>query len=177
MRFVRAVGVGVITAGVAGCGAAGLAPGEMGVTARDAFLEGRTRAATWDAGARLRWMEGVGISSAGMALPGVGQWRLHYTAPGRDLGLVVTVGSVETGQEERSPTSPPGFVIGAERVAEPFIDSPEAVSRVLAARGGAVPETATMLLVPTVPPQWVITFPDDTRRWRLNAGTGEVVTS
>jgi hypothetical protein len=175
MRWMTVVAAGAVTAAMAGCGAAGVAAGRLGITARDAFLEGRTVAATWDAGAQLRWMEGVGISGAGVALPGGGAWRLHYTAPGRNAGLVVTVASVETGQEERSPTSPPGFVIGAAQVAEPFIDSPEALSLALAARGGPVPETATAMLVPGQPQQWVITFPDDARRWRIDAGTGQVI--
>jgi hypothetical protein len=175
MRGLRGLVAAVAATATMGCGAAAVPAERLGVTARDAFLEARTVAATWDAAAQLRWMEGVGISAAGVALPGVGQWRLHYTAPGRDMGLMVTVGSVETGQEERSPTSPPGFVLGAERVREPFIDSPEALSRALAARGGAIPETATALLVPLQPQQWVITFPDDDRRWRLDSGTGQVV--
>jgi hypothetical protein len=174
MRWVTAGAAGFVAAAMLGCGAAEVATERLGITARDAFLEGRTVATTWDSGAQLRWMEGVGIAGTGAALPGVGEWRLHYTAPGRNAGLVVTVGSVDTGQEERSPTSPPGFVLGAERVAEPFIDSPEALSHVLAERGGAVPETATAMLVPGQPQQWVITFPDDTRRWLLDARTGQL---
>jgi hypothetical protein len=160
---------------LAGCGPARLAS-DLGVTARDAFLEGRTRAATWDTGARLRWMEGVSIAPAGAALPGAGFWRLHYTAPGRTNGLVVTVGALETSEEERAPASPPGFVIGDRALPDTFMDSPEVLTRVLAIRGGSVPERATALLVPTEPPQWVVTFPDDARRWRLDASTGEVLT-
>jgi hypothetical protein len=169
------LGVGLVL-GLSGCGAAGLTPAQLGVTARDAFVEGRTRAATWDPAARLRWIEGVGISAAGTALPGAGQWRLHYTAAGRQQGLVVVVAPVETGEEERPAASPPGFVIGDRTVPDTWIDSPEALSRILASRGDAVPEQATLLLVPTQPLQWVITFPEDGRQWRLDAETGQVRT-
>jgi hypothetical protein len=176
MRIVTAALAGVLVSGLGGCGAAGLAPAELGVTARDAFLEGRTRAATWDTSARLRWVEGVGISPAGVALPGVGQWRLHYTAPGRTMGLMVVVAPIQTGEEERAPTSPPGYTIGDAWVPQTFIDSPEALTRVLAVRGGSIPERATLLLVPGQTLRWIITFPDEGRQWQLNAETGQVLT-
>jgi hypothetical protein len=176
MRIFTVALAGCLLAGVGGCGAAGLSPGELGVTARDAFLEGRTRAATWDTRARLRWVEGVGISPAGVALPGIGQWRLHYTAPGRQMGLMVVVAPIQTGEEERAPTSPPGFAIGDAALADTFIDSPEVLTRVLAVRGGSIPERATLLLVPTQPIQWVVTLPDETRQWRVDAQTGQVLT-
>jgi hypothetical protein len=167
---------GVVLGGLGGCGAAGVAPGDLGVTARDAFLEGRTRAATWDSGARLRWLEGVAISPAGVALPGAGQWRLHYTAPGRQAGFMVVVAPLQTREEERAPATPPGHVIGEATVPDTWVDSPEALTRVVAVRGGAIPERASLLLVPGQPLQWVVTFPDDARRWRVDAGTGQVLT-
>jgi hypothetical protein len=175
MRTLTGVLVGLW---VAGCGAAvgGLAPGDLGVTARDAYLEGRTRAATWDGAARLGWMEGVSIAATGMALPGAGFWRLHYTAPGRASSLVVTVGALQATEEERSPMSPEGFAIGDRRVGDTWIDSPEALARALASRGGGVPESVSMVLVPVDPLQWVITIPGEARRWRLDAATGQVVT-
>jgi hypothetical protein len=176
MRMLTVVLAGCAVLGVGGCGAAGLSPGELGVTARDAFLEGRTRARTWDAGARLRWMEGVGISPAGVALPGAGQWRLHYTAPGRQLGLMVVVAPLQTGEEERAPTSPPGYTIGDATVPDTFVDSPEALTRVLAVRGGAIPERASLLLVPGQPARWVVSFPEEAQRWQLDAETGRVLT-
>jgi hypothetical protein len=164
---------------LAGCGPAAerLAPADLGVTARDAFLQGRTRAVTWDPAARLRWMEGEAVSPAGAALPGVGQWRLHYTAPGRTDGLVVVVAPLATEQEEGPPVSPPGFVLGDAALGEEWEDSPQVMGRVLAAGGGTPPERATMLLVPAQPVQWVITFPEEARRWRLDARTGQVLGS
>lgn len=172
-----ALGLG-LALGMAGCGLAleGSGEGRLGVTARDAFREGGMRAATWDGNAHLRWMEGVSISSTGWALPGVGFWRLHYTAPGRAAGLVVTVGSLQVTEEEQPPAWPQGFTMGDRAVGDTWIDSPEAMTRVLAVRGRGVPESVSMLLVPEVPLQWVVTIPEDPRRWRLNAVTGEVVT-
>jgi hypothetical protein len=175
MRALTVAAVGMAVALAAGCAPAAVSPGELGVAARSAFLEGRTRAATWDQGARLRWMEGVGISSAGVALPGVGQWRLHYTAPGRTPGLVVTVTSLEAMVEERAFAPPAGLNIGDRAVGDTWIDSPEAMTRALAARGEAVPDRATMLLAPETTLQWVITIPDEARRWRLDAQTGQVI--
>jgi hypothetical protein len=176
MRTLTVVLVACGVVGLGGCGAAGLSPAELGVTARDAFLEGRTRAATWDTGARLRWVEGVAISPAGVALPGAGQWRLHYTAPGRQAGLMVVVAPIQTAEEERAPTWPPGFTIGDATVPDTFLDSPEVLTRALAVRGGAIPERASLLLVPGDPLQWVVSFPDEARRWRLDARTGQVLT-
>jgi hypothetical protein len=175
MRRLTLVGVAFAVA-AAGCGPATVPREALGVTARDALLEGRTRAATWDAAARLRWLEGVGISGTGVALPGAGEWRLHYAAPGRAAGLVVRVGSVETGEEERAPASPPGFVVGEATVPDTWLDSPDVLRRVLAERGGAVPEQVSILLVPAQPLQWVVAFPDEARRWRVDARTGQVLT-
>ncbi len=168
----------VITLLVAGCGPATgrLSPTELGVTARDAYLEGRTRAGTWDDNAGLRWMEGVSISSAGLALPGVGHWRLHYTAPGRPAGLTVTVAPLETSEEERAPVSPPGYTVGQASIGDTWLDSPEVLRRALAARGASPPERVTALLLPLDPLQWIVIIPDEARRWRLDASTGEVVT-
>jgi hypothetical protein len=176
MNRVTGMVAGAVVLLASACGPAGLTPGELGVSARSAFLEGRTRAATWDSGAQLRWMEGIGISSAGVALPGVGQWRLHYTAPGRTSELMVTVTSLESMSEERAPTQPQGFNIGTRTVGDTWIDSPEAMTRALAARGGSIPERAGLLLVPEETLKWVVTFPEEARRWRLDARTGQVIT-
>jgi hypothetical protein len=176
MRILTKLAMTGAVVALTGCGAAGLAPSELGVTARDAFLEGRTRAVTWDTGARLRWIEGVGISAAGVALPGAGQWRLHYTAPGRTAGLVVVVAPLETGEEERAPMTPPGYTLGDARVPDTFIDSPEAMTRILAVRGGAIPERATLMLIPGDPTRWIASFPGEARQWRLDARTGQVLT-
>lgn len=176
MRILTAVLVGCAGLGVSGCGAAGLSPAELGVTARDAFVEGRTRAATWDSRAELRWMEGTAISSAGAALPGVGQWRLHYTAPGRQMGLMVVVAPLQTGEEERAPSAPPGRTLGTATVADTWVDSPEVLTRVLAVRGGSIPERASLLLVPGQTLEWLVSFPDEARRWRVDARTGQVLT-
>jgi hypothetical protein len=177
MRAWAAMGLALgVSLGLTGCGTAGLTPSELGITARDALVEARTRAGTWDSNARLRWVEGLGITPAGVALPGAGQWRLHYTAPGRQVALVVTVAPLQTGEEERTFAPPPGYEIGQSGLPDTWMDSPQTLARILAVRGGGVPENATMLLVPGQPEQWVVMFPDDGRRWRLNAQTGEVLT-
>jgi hypothetical protein len=179
MRILTTMVLGLaVVLGSAACGAAAgrLSPGDLGVTARDAYLEGRTRATTWDGSARLRWMEGVSISSTGMALPGSGFWRLHYTAPNRASGLVVTVGALQATEEERSPTWPEGFTIGDRSVSGTWVDSPEVMARVLSARGTGIPEDVNLLLVPETTLQWVVTIPGEARRWRLDAATGQVIT-
>jgi hypothetical protein len=177
MRWMTLGGSIMLAAGLAACGPALDQLGEeFGVTARDAFLEARTRAVTWDADARLRWMEGENLTGAGLALAGEGTWRLHYTAPGRTQGLVVTVTSLESGAEERPPTPPPGVAVGDRALDETWLNSPEALARLLEVRAGSVPDQVHMTLVPTRPAQWVVRVPDDARTWRVDARTGEVLT-
>jgi hypothetical protein len=177
MRWSALAGTAFLIAAMTACGPATGRLGEgLGVTARDAFLEARTRAVTWDASARLRWMEGENLSSAGMALPGEGEWRLHYTAPGRTQGLMVTVTSLESGAVEQPPTPPPGVATGDAALDDTWLNSPAALARVMEARAASVPDRVHMRLVPTRPMQWVVTIPDEPRTWRVDARTGEVVT-
>lgn len=180
MKF-GATAAALLTAGaLAGCGsAAGSIPSErLGITARDAFLEARSVARGWDAGARLRYVEGEGIAANGVAPAEGGQWRFHYIAPGRTGELLIRVSGLQTESEERPATSPPGYVVGENVLGASWIDSPAALGAVLQAREGGAPGAATLLLVPTRPEQWVVRFPDvASERWRVNAETGEVLGS
>mgnify|MGYP001333990832 CR=1 FL=1 len=180
MRFGGSAAPLLLAAALAGCGSAtGSIPTEnLGVTARDALLEARSIARAWDAGARLRYVEGENVSANGLALAGGGQWRFHYIAPGRTGELLVRVTGLETASEERAATSPPGYVVGDNALGTAWIDSPDAMAAVLQAREGGAPGLASLLLVPTRPEQWVVRFPDAaSERWRVNAETGEVLGS
>lgn len=174
MRALTIAAVGLALA-LSGCGAAvdRIPPSRLGITARDAYLEARTAARVWAEDARLRWLEGVGIDAAGLALPGQGEWRFHYTAPGRSGEVLVRVGPLETAQEERPASSPPGYVIGDNALDGVWVDSPDVAAAVAAAAGEAFP--ATLLLVPTRPAQWIVRAGDGDGRWRVDAGTGEVI--
>ncbi len=170
----------LLALGLAACGAAtaSIAPEDLGLTARDAFLEARTEARSWSADARLRYVEGTGITTAGQALEGAGEWRFHYTAPGRTGELLVRVAPLSLIAEERAATSPPGFVIGQNALSGSWVDSPRALSAVLDARGGsaAADLAASLVLVPTAPSRWVVRFSDEgSARWVVNAETGAVL--
>lgn len=180
MRLTAAVAAALVGAGVSGCGsAAGSIPtGELGVTARDAFVEARSVARGWSGDARLRYVEGLAITASGQALPDGGQWLFHYTAAGKTGELLVRVTALETAAEERPATSPPGYVLGDNALSASWIDSPAALAAVLETRDGGVAAAASLLLVPARPEQWVIRFPDaGSERWRVHAGTGEVLGS
>lgn len=160
------------------CGAAtaGIPAAELGVTARDAYLEARTDARSWSPDARLRYVEGLGISSGGQALQGTGEWRFHYTAPGQTGELLVRVTGLEMASEERPATSPPGYVLGDNALDASWVDSPRVLDAVLAARGEAAPGLAELILVPTSPARWVVRFPEEgSARWTVNAETGAVL--
>lgn len=167
--------------GIAACGAAtgSIAPEDLGLTARQAFLEARTEARSWSTDARLRYVEGAGITASGQALQGTGEWRFHYTAPGRTGELLVRVAPLEMIAEERAATSPPGFVIGDNALGGSWVDSPEALDVVLNARAeaGAASLAASLLLVPTIPARWVVRFPEEggSARWVVSAETGALV--
>lgn len=163
---------------VSGCGAAteGIAPDALGISARDGFNEARTEAAGWDPQARLRYVEGLGVSSSGLVLPDQGEWRFHYTAPGRSGELLVRVAPLEIVSAEQPATSPPGYVLGDNVLGTSWVNSPAALEAVLSERGGGG-EAAEMVLVPTSPARWVVRFPAaGNERWTVNAETGALVT-
>lgn len=163
---------------VTGCGSAagGIPAGELGITARDGYLEANSIARSWDRGARLRYVEGEGVTTTGQVLPQAGQWLFHFSAPGQAQQLVVRVTPLETGSEERAPTSPPGYVVGDNVLGSSWIDSPEVMEAVLtggeAAAGAA---TADLLLVPSRPEQWVVRLESGAERYRVHAETGDLL--
>lgn len=166
-----------LAAAVAGCGSAAgrLAPGALGISARDAFTEARSVARVWSADARLSWVEGEGIGAAGLALPDQGAWHFHYTAPGHTRQLLVRVLPFETASEERAPSSPPGYVIGDNVLSTSWIDSRAVMQALAAASPSGAPAPASMLLVPTRPEQWIVRDGSG-ERWRVHAESGEVLT-
>jgi hypothetical protein len=170
----------LLALGIAACGAATAAipPGALGITARDAFLEARTEARSWSRDARLRYVEGSGITASGQALQDAGEWRFHYTTPGRTGELLVRVSPLVLTAEERAATSPPGYVIGDEALDGSWVDSPEAIQTVLDARSdvAAAGLAAELLLVPTRPARWVVRFPaQGSARWVVDAQTGVLI--
>ena len=165
---------------LAACGAATsrLPAGDLAMTAGAAHLEARTDARSWDAGATLRYVEGLGITADGRAVQGAGEWRFHYTAPGKPGELLVRVTPLEMTREERAATSPPGYVLGDNALEATWVDSPAAMQAVLAARGtgAAAVGAAELLLVPTRPARWVVRVPaEGSGRWVVNAETGTVL--
>lgn len=172
----RRLSTAVLAMGIAGCGAAasGIPPSTLAITARDAYFEARTSARVWDAGARLRYVEGINVNAAGLALPEGGEWRFHYSAPGRSGELLVVVRPLETAQEERTATSPPGYVLGDNALDESWVDSPTVLEAVRGG-GGAGVDMATLLLVPTRPAQWIVRAAEGDARWRVDARSGELI--
>lgn len=172
----KLVATAVLATTLAGCGVAseGLAPGALGVSARDAYLEARSVARSWDADARLRWVEGKSIGADGVALPESGSWLFHYTAPGR--ALVVRVTPLETGSEEQPFSSPPGYVIGDNAVGTSWIDSRAVMDAVRTAASDPPSAPISLILVPTRPAQWLVRA-DGGARWRVTAESGEILTS
>jgi hypothetical protein len=171
----RRLTTALLAIGLAGCGSAtsGIAPGALAITAQDAFFEARTAARVWDPGARLRYVEGLGVDANGRTAPETGEWRFHYTASGKTGELLVRVAPLATEQEERAATSPPGYVLGDNALDDDWVDSPlvlEAVNATNASVG-----SATLLLVPTNPSQWIVRPTEGDGRWRVNAETGEVI--
>lgn len=175
-NMMRVAVAAMLTMTLAGCGSATgrIAPSVLGVSARDAFIEARSVARVWSPDARLRWVEGEGISPEGIALPGGGVWQFHYTAPDKTQQLTVHVLPLESSSEERPSTSPPGIIIGDNDLGTDWVDSRVAMDAVASAsERPAAP--ASMLLVPTRPEQWIVRAADTGERWHVHAGTGEVL--
>lgn len=178
MTMMRLAMTAALAGILAGCGSAtgGIAPGALGVSARDAFTEARSVARVWSADARLRWVAGEDISRDGMALPDHGAWEFHYTAPGTTQELLVRVLPLATASEERPATSPPGYVVGENALGTSWVDSDVAMSAIAAASTGGPTGTVSMLLVPTRPERWVIRAAEGGTRWEVEAATGEILT-
>lgn len=159
-----------------GCGAASgrIAADALGVSARDAHVEARSVATVWSSSARLRWVEGEGISASGVALAGEGAWTFHYTAPNRSEGLTVRVMSLQTTSEERPATSPPGIIIGDNAVGTSWVDS-RVVMGSISASGASVSAPLSMRLVPMQPERWIVGGSGSETRWEVHAETGEVL--
>lgn len=160
-----------------GCGSAtgGIAADALGVSARDAHVEARSVATVWSSSARLRWIEGEGISGSGVALEGEGAWTFHYTAPNRTDGLVVRVMALETTSEERPASSPPGLVLGDNAVSSVWVDSRVAAGSI-SASGASVSTPLSMRLVPMQPQRWIVRGSEGDDQWHVHAETGEVLT-
>lgn len=175
--MMRLAVAGVLAVTLAGCGSAANRIGAeaLGVSARDAHSEARSVARVWSSNARLRWVEGTGIDAGGIAIPGQGVWRFHYTANDQSQELVVQIQALESASEERAPTSPPGIVIGDNALGGSWIDSREAMDAVRTADTGATAGSYSMLLVPTRPEQWIVRVADASDRWHVHAGTAEVL--
>lgn len=153
------------------------------ISARDALLEARTEAAAWEEGATLRYVEGEGVTAEGYVAPESGHWRFVYEAPGRADQLVVTVTPRRLERATRPRQSPPGLVLGEAALGDSWVDSPQAMAAARAAGADALlaagSPAISMLLVPLRPPQWIVSIAagGTTRRWRINAQTGEVIPS
>ncbi|MFP4623648.1 MAG: hypothetical protein ACLFRX_05665 [Gemmatimonadota bacterium] len=171
----RFVGMAALALMLGGCGAAagGIAPGALGVSARDAYVEARSVARSWAPESELRWVEGEDIGTDGIALPESGVWTFHYTAPGETRDLRVRVTPLETMSEERPVTGPPGYILGDNVLDTSWIDSRRAMAGVEQAAASALDAPVSVLLVPTRPPQWIVEI--DGTRWRVHAETGEVL--
>ena len=168
--------IAVMTAvvGAASCGGAG-AGYEAGlrVSARDAYREARLQALSWDSDAYLRFVEGDAISPDGYADPtGGGHWRFSFDRPRDNEQLLVSVAPADEATRTRPRQSPPGYVVGSNRLGTDWIDSPRAAE---AARAASLPadQAISMLLVPTSPAMWIVSLGD--RRWRVNATSGTLI--
>lgn len=166
----------------AGCAPAAQVPPErLRISAQDAAHEARTVALSWSADASLRYVEGTGLTPAGYILPGAGEWRFVYEAPGESEQLVVAITPRTVERAMRPPQSPPGLVLGDATLPANWIDSPAALAAVRAAGadgpvGGGAP-TISALLAPLRPPSWIVRIARDgeAQVWRIDARTGEVV--
>ncbi len=178
MNSIRLAVLAAMAGLLLGCGAAAgrLAPGALGVSARDAFIEARSTARVWSTDARLRWVAGENISPAGLALPDQGVWEFHYTAPGTTRELVVRVLPLSTSSEEQAASSPPGYIIGDNALGTGWIDSQAVLSAIAASGAGVASGPVAMLLVPTRPERWVVRGEGGNARWEVEAATGEVLT-
>lgn len=159
-----------------GCGSASgrIAPGSLGVSARDAHVEARSMATVWSSSARLRWIDGEAINANGVAVEGEGAWTFHYTAPNRSTGLTIRVMPLQTTSEEQPATSPPGVVLGENAVGSTWVDS-RVVAGSISASGAALAGPLSMRLVPMQPQRWIVAGSESNARWEVHAETGEVL--
>ncbi len=156
-----------------GSGAAGT-PRPLGVTAHGALGEARAIAGDWSPDARLRWVEGEGIDDRGYALPDRGGWAFHFTTPASALELVVRVSPFELIQEERRPTSPPGYTLEDRYLGPTWLDSGEVLAAISGDDSAPPRSPFSLLLVPTRPPRWLVRS-EVGRRWSVHAESGEVL--
>jgi hypothetical protein len=173
----------MLLTGLAACASAAsqISPQKLRLSAQEAGREARTVAVSWASAARLRYVEGEGLTPEGYVLPGRGAWRFVYDAPERVDQLVVTVTPKALEQATRPPQSPAGFALGEAALTGEWIDSPAVLAAVRAA--GAAPllsaaePAISLLLVPLRPPQWVVRIAagQESGSWRVDASTGEVV--
>lgn len=158
-----------------------ISPQLLRISAQDAAREARTVAVSWSNEARLRYVEGEGVTPEGYVLPGRGAWRFVYDTPERADQLVVTVTPKALEQATRPRQSPPGFAVGEAALPGEWVDSPAALSAVRGAGGesllSAREPAISLLLVPLRPAQWVVRVAagNESREWRVNAGTGAVM--
>jgi len=152
-----------------GCGSArgAVDVDALALTARQAWAEARSQARGWSTDARLRYVEGAAVDNQGRVLPDAGYWRFVYDAPGESQQLAVTVRPTDVEATERAPQSPPGFVIGDRVLGSEWIDSPAAIAAAPAFDTGT---RVPMLLVPTSPERWFVTYSDG--RVGIDAATG-----
>lgn len=153
------------------CGSArgSIDPNQLSITAYAAFGEARTQARGWSNDAVLQFVEGASVTNRGTVMTDAGYWRFVYRAPSKPLQYVVTVTPTAVNGEERTPQSPPGYVIGDNTLGTDWIDSPQAVA---AAPSFGVETRVPMTLVPTVPPRWIV---EAESRTEVNARTGAVI--
>lgn len=142
-----------VAAGACASARSSIAPGALAITAYAAFGEGRSQARGWSRDAELQYIEGAAVTNQGTVQSDAGYWRFVYRSPSQAAQYVVTVTPTAVDGEERTPQSPPGFVIGDATLGTDWIDSPQAIA---AAPSFGAETRVQMMLVPTTPPRWII---------------------
>lgn len=182
MRRLRTLAFAVAFAGCASTGEQGVVEG-LRLSAASAELEARTQALAWASEPVLRYVEGVGVRWTGYVLPDSGTWRFVYEAPGREDQLVVSVAPLGIATERRPRQYPPGLVLGDGTLEMDWIDSTTALEAIRAGTDAALPRRRdaafSLLLIPLTPAQWIVsaTADGETGRWRVDALTGDLISS